>query len=75
MTVEQFKAWFEGFSEGVDGAPTKEQFDRIRQKVAELKGTNYTGIRGVTPLSTGEIVKLPLAPTGRRPVVAAEWWE
>ncbi len=36
MTPNEFKAWFEGFSEAVDGAPTPAQWQRISEKVALL---------------------------------------
>jgi hypothetical protein len=34
MTIEEFKAWLEGFSESFpDGAPTKAQWEKIKQKI------------------------------------------
>ena len=39
MTLSEFKAWFEGYTEGLEGAPTKAQFDRIKEKVKEISGT------------------------------------
>jgi hypothetical protein len=39
MTLSEFKAWFEGYTEGLDGAPTEKQFKRIKAKVAEITGT------------------------------------
>ncbi|MEQ9634614.1 MAG: hypothetical protein RLW68_00870 [Devosia marina] len=42
MTLSEFKAWFEGFTEGMDGAPTEKQFKRIKAKVAEITGTPIT---------------------------------
>lgn len=38
MTLNEFKAWFEGYTEGLEGAPTKAQFDRIKEKVKEIHG-------------------------------------
>jgi hypothetical protein len=38
MTLSEFKAWFEGYTEGLDGAPTEKQFKRIKAKVAEITG-------------------------------------
>jgi len=37
VTLSEFKAWFEGFCEGIEGAPTEEQFAKIREKVADLR--------------------------------------
>lgn len=39
MTLSEFKAWFEGYTEGLEAAPTKAQFDRIKEKVKEISGT------------------------------------
>jgi hypothetical protein len=36
MDVGQFKAWFEGFTEGMEGPPTAKQWERIRAKVKEI---------------------------------------
>lgn len=42
MTLSEFKAWFEGYTEGLDGAPTEKQFKRIKAKVAEITGAPIT---------------------------------
>lgn len=34
MTLTEFKAWFDGYTEGLEGAPTAAQFSRIKEKVA-----------------------------------------
>lgn len=36
MTLNEFKAWFEGFTEDMDGAPSVKQFEKIKAKVAEI---------------------------------------
>lgn len=36
MTLNEFKAWFEGFNENLDGVPNRRQWDRIVEKVAAL---------------------------------------
>lgn len=36
MTLSEFKAWFEGFTEDMDGAPSVRQFDKIKAKVSEI---------------------------------------
>lgn len=38
MTLDEFKAWFEGFTENVDGQPTKKQWERIKARVGEIDG-------------------------------------
>lgn len=42
MTLSEFKAWFEGFAEGIDKAPTEKQFAKIKAKVALIDGTITT---------------------------------
>ncbi len=42
MTENEFKAWFEGFSEGIDGSPTEKQWERIKKQVKSITGTPVT---------------------------------
>lgn len=42
MTVSEFKAWFEGFTETLEGAPTQKQWDRIKARVKEVDGVATT---------------------------------
>ncbi len=42
MTLSEFKAWFEGYTEGLESAPTKAQFERIKEKVKEISGEPVT---------------------------------
>lgn len=42
MTLSEFRAWFEGYTEGLEGAPTAAQFARIKEKVAQISGTPIT---------------------------------
>lgn len=39
MTLNEFKAWFEGFSETMDGAPNEKQWERIKTRVGEINGS------------------------------------
>jgi hypothetical protein len=39
MTNNEFKAWFEGFTEAMDKAPTQKQWSRIKEKVKSIDGT------------------------------------
>jgi len=39
MTLSEFKAWFEGFTEGMDGPPGVKQWERIQARVKEISGT------------------------------------
>lgn len=36
MTLSEFKAWFEGFTEGMDGPPSLKQWERIQARVKEI---------------------------------------
>jgi hypothetical protein len=42
MTPKEFKAWFEGFTEAFTGCPTKAQWARIKERVAEIDGKETT---------------------------------
>lgn len=44
MTLSEFKAWFEGFTESIEGksAPTQKQWARIKEKVALIDGAQTT---------------------------------
>lgn len=38
MTLAEFKAWFEGYTEGMDSTPSVKQWDRIKARVKEIDG-------------------------------------
>lgn len=43
MTPQEFKAWFDGFTEAFEGAsPSKSQWKRIQERVAEIDGKPVT---------------------------------
>ena len=42
MTPQEFKAWFDGFTENVDKQPTQKQWARIKERVAEIDGKPVT---------------------------------
>jgi hypothetical protein len=42
MKLNEFKAWFEGYTEGMDGAPSKKQWERIKEQVAAIDGIPIT---------------------------------
>lgn len=42
MTLAEFKAWFEGFTEDMDGAPSEKQWKRIKARVKEIDGVAIT---------------------------------
>jgi len=42
MTLSEFKAWFEGFTECMDGAPDMDQWKRIKARVKEIDGVAVT---------------------------------
>ena len=35
MTLEEFKAWFEGYCEAIEGAPTPAQWEKVKAKLAD----------------------------------------
>ncbi len=39
MIPSEFKAWFEGFTESMDGPPSLKQWERIQARVKQITGT------------------------------------
>lgn len=37
MNTQEFKAWFEGFTESMSGPPSKKAWARIKERVAEIQ--------------------------------------
>lgn len=37
MTLSEFKAWFEGFTENINGQPNKKQWERICKRVKQIE--------------------------------------
>ena len=44
MTLQEFKAWFEGFTENLDGTPNAKQWKRIQKRVQDINGTPVTPV-------------------------------
>lgn len=42
MTLQEFKAWFEGYTENITKQPTQKQWARIQERVDEIDGTTIT---------------------------------
>ncbi len=42
MTMQEFKAWFEGFTESMSGPPNKKQWERIKERVGQIDGVAIT---------------------------------
>lgn len=42
MTKDEFKAWFDGFTEGIEKTPTDKQWERIKERVKEISGGTLT---------------------------------
>lgn len=43
MKAEEFKAWFDGYTEALGNRmPTKAQWTRIKERIAEIDGTSVT---------------------------------
>lgn len=38
MKLNEFKAWFEGYTESMDGTPSKKQWERIKEQVKDVDG-------------------------------------
>lgn len=39
MTLSEFKAWFEGFTENIDGRPSEKQWARICKRMKDIDGS------------------------------------
>lgn len=37
MNLSEFKAWFEGFTESLSGAPNAKQWARIKEKISKIE--------------------------------------
>lgn len=42
MTLQEFKAWFEGFTEELRGVPSVKQWNRINNRIKEISITETT---------------------------------
>lgn len=42
MTLNEFKAWFSGFTESMDGVPDEKQWERIKARVKEIDNVAIT---------------------------------
>jgi hypothetical protein len=42
MNLQEFKAWFEGFNENLDGPPNERQWARIMKKISLIKDAKPT---------------------------------
>lgn len=56
MTAQEFKAWFNGFTENIDSTPTEAQWRRIKEEVANIDGNandfpTVTWINADSPIS------------------------
>jgi hypothetical protein len=55
MTIAEFKAWFEGYTEEMVGPPSPEQWKRIMARVSELGRTGVLFPRFVSFNSTDSL--------------------
>jgi hypothetical protein len=42
MTLQEFRAWFEGFTEELRGVPSIKQWERIKTRIEEINGAETT---------------------------------
>ena len=49
MTVSEFKAWLDGFSAAINGAPNQEQWETIKGKLSTIDNSGSWGIPKITP--------------------------
>lgn len=63
MTPSEFKIWFDGFTEAIDGVPTPEQWAKVKEKIAQVREVNWT-----TPI-TPHVPSIPAYDPNR------PWWD
>ncbi len=49
MTLGEFKAWLDGFSAAINGAPTAEQWATIREKLGEVQAFPLPAVTAPSP--------------------------
>lgn len=60
MTIAEFKAWFEGFTERVGDRPTKEDWACVAAKLAEVETTVVAdAARNLRTYSDDEVIHAP----------------
>jgi len=59
MTLSEFKAWFEGFTENMEGPPNKKQWARIQKRVEQITAN---------PVSVTHYVTREIKPYWNQPV-------
>lgn len=76
MTFNEFRAWFDGFSEAIGDAPTPEQWAKIKAKVDSLDP--LAGLVKLVPSAAGPAALNPFpsatsasAPNSHRPITIA----
>jgi len=42
MNLQEFKAWFEGFTDVLEGCPNEKQWEKIKERIKEIDGTPIT---------------------------------
>ena len=76
MTFNEFRAWFDGFSEAIGDAPTPEQWAKIKAKVDSLDP--LAGLAKLVPSAAGPAIRDPFAsvtsagsPNAHQPITIA----
>ena len=49
MNLAEFKAWFEGFTENMDGLPGPKEWARVCERVKEIKAEPTQFVLGYVP--------------------------
>jgi hypothetical protein len=72
MTLNEFKAWLDGFNAAINGAPTKVQWETIQKKFSEVRAE---------VVKVTEVVKIPEVIRESYPLPypiypePLKWWE
>ena len=61
MTLNEFRAWFDGFSEAIGDAPTPEQWAKIKAKLAQAR--EPLSVPSVYPRGYFDLTCVPYQPS------------
>jgi hypothetical protein len=73
MTLQEFKAWFQGYTEDMKSTPTKEQWAKIKLRVGEIDGTVTTYPVFIDRYVKPYYTEYPYIPSPTIPTIPPTW--
>ena len=62
MKIDEFKAWLDGYSEAIHGAPNEQQWDRIKAQIGTLVDAVKLVPYDIRPIPCGQEPAIPYWP-------------